>query len=278
MYLLFDIGGTNMRLAISKDGKTLGEPVIVTTPAEDFEAGIKQFMSVAAKLTEGSRIDAACGGIPGTLNYDKSMITRSPNMPGWNGKPLKERLEENLNAKVFLENDTSMIGLGEAMYGAGKGYDIVVYITVSTGVGGTRIVHGAIDENSLGFEPGHQILVADGPQCGCGGSGHLEALISGSAFEKKYRTHPKNIKDPNIWEEAALTLALGLNNVLVLWSPHIVLLGGPMMRDIPIERVRFHLKNAVKIFTNIPPVEMMSLGQKAGLLGSLVYLKQRSHV
>ncbi len=275
MYILFDIGGTNMRIACSKDGVEVDEPTTISTLPDNFEKSIEEFYSAVQRLTGGQAIKAIAGGVPGSLDKEKTMLLTAPNLPDWNRQPLKEELQQKLGASVYLENDTAMTGLGEATAGAGKGKGIVVYITVSTGVGGCRITNGEITSNARGFEPGHQIIDPEGPQCGCGGKGHLEAFIGGAALERTHGAKPETITDPAVWEQAAYYLALGLNNVLVFWSPHIIVLGGSVMKSINIDRVRHHLRNIVKIYTDLPPVELSLLGEKAGLIGALTYLKRQ---
>ncbi|MBI2314469.1 ROK family protein, partial [Candidatus Daviesbacteria bacterium] len=161
MFLVFDIGGTNMRLAVSRDGKNIEEPKILKTP-KDFDEGMLLFKKTALNLSDGEKIKAAAGGIAGPLDGKKEMLVNSPNLAGWVKKPLKKALEKFFGAPVFIENDAALSGLGEATYGSGQGYKIIVYITISTGVGGARIVNSHIDTNALGFEPGHQIIEKDG--------------------------------------------------------------------------------------------------------------------
>jgi len=101
-------------------------------------------------------------------------------------------LEEILEVPVFLRNDTAIVGLGEAHAGAGKGHEIVVYITVSTGVGGVRIIKGEIAKNQFGFEIGHQIIDLDGSVCpSCEKPVDLENMISGRATEQRLKIKPE---------------------------------------------------------------------------------------
>lgn len=275
MYLVFDIGGTNMRLAISEDGKTISEPVVSKTNPDSFEESMASFTAAAQKLAAGKKITGIAGGIPGPMNEDKSVILTAPNMPDWEGKPIKEYLEAALGAPTCLENDTVMIGMGEAAAGAGKGKNIVVYITVSTGVGGARIEQGHPSANALGFEPGHQIIDINGPTCGCGGTGHLEAFISGANIKRQRGVDGEHIKDEDVWSTAAHHLALGLNNILVFWSPDVIVLGGSVMKSIDIEKVREELTRVVTIYKRLPPVKKATLGEHGGLVGSLAYLMKK---
>lgn len=279
MYLLFDIGGTNMRIAISCDGVTFEEPRIISTP-KDFDAGILAIKNIATELTGGEKLTAAGGGIAGALDRSRTMFLNSPHLPGWNSKPLKSALEHALGVPVFIENDTAIVGLGEAVAGTGKGHGIVAYLTVSTGVGGVRIVDQKIDVSAMGFEPGHQIIDADGTLCRgtvCGTGFDLEGAISGTAITERYNKKPHEIVDKSFWDEMARVLAYGLNNTIVYWSPDIVVIGGSMMKEIgiPIDRVRAHLNGILHIFPELPHIEHSALGDIGGLHGALHYVKQQ---
>ena len=275
MYITFDIGGTNTRIAGSKDGKTLDSPIIYPTP-RGFEDGIKQFIATVKKITNNEPITIIAGGIPGPMDTEKTMLLKAPNLKDWNNKPFKNIVEKELGALVFLENDTAMWGIGEALYGAGNGHKIMAYITVSTGVGGTRIINGTIDASAQGFEIGHQIINPDGPQCACGGKGHLEAYISGSAMQQRIGTAPKEIIDPAIWDEEARYLAIGLLNTAVFWSPHCIVLGGSMMRSISLDTVQSYMKSMNSILPILPVIKESSLGDTGGLLGALSIAVQRT--
>jgi glucokinase len=269
MYLLFDVGGTKMRFAVSKDGKTVGDPKIIPTP-RDFNEGVMAFKRMAEELVDGMKLDAVAGGLPGPFDSGKTMIMNAPNLPEWNGKPLKEELEKTLGAPVFFENDAALAGLGEAIYGSGRGKHIVVYMTISTGVGGVRIINGKVDENVLGFEPGSQFIDYKENLT-------LEDMISGASIEKKYMKKPYEMTDPNFWDEMAKLLAYGINNTIVHWSPHIVVLGGSMMKEvgISIDRVKFHLKEIPCIFKQLPIIEKALFGDSSAHYGALSLIKNR---
>lgn len=277
MYIVFDIGGTNTRIGISSDSRTLGPTKIFATP-KNFKQGIALIKKCAGEISGGKKIHAVAGGVAGPLNRTKTALVRAPHLDGWARKPLAAALGSVFIAPVFLENDTAVIGLGEARYGAGRGKNIVAYLTISTGVGGCRIVNGEVDVNAMGFEPGHQVIVAGGRVCpGCGALGHLEGYVSGTAIEARHHKNPTDIKDKDIWDEFARWLAYGLNNTIVHWSPDVVVLGGSVMKNpgIPIERVRKHLKNTLRIFEKPPLLVKARLGDIGGLYGSLVLIRNK---
>lgn len=279
MYILFDIGGTKMRVVTADREKFLGEPVVVSTP-KDFGEGLDTLKRIIDNLAHGlasenRAITAIAGGIAGPLNNDNTMLVESPNLGGWVGHDLKNALHSVYKVPVELENDSALVGLGEAHFGAGRGKSIVAYLTVSTGVGGARIVNGRIDRTSIGFEPGHQIIDPDNSLCPTCEGNDLEAYVSGTAVEKRFGMKPYEIHDEAVWDELAKFLAYGLNNTIVHWSPDIVVIGGSMMKEvgIPIPAVRSHLSEIMKIFPTLPVIEKAELGDFGGLYGALAYAR-----
>ena len=241
MYLVLDIGGTNTRVAKSSDGQTLTDVKTIPTD-QDFEQAIQSLSQIAQELSKGERIQAVACGVAGILDKEKKLLIKSPHIEEWVQKPLKEELEKAFDCPLYLENDAHLGGLGEAVFGTGKGFNIVAFITVGTGVGGVRIVNQKIDTNSLGFEVGHQIIVPDGNPCNCGGQGHLETYVSG-AYLKEPITQSVTGSEATInWDEVAKYLAIGLNNIIVHWSPDIIVLGGSVMKSIPLDKVKSYLK------------------------------------
>ncbi|MCL4366233.1 ROK family protein [Patescibacteria group bacterium] len=183
MYLVFDIGGTNMRLAVSSDGKTIKESKIVPTP-QNFEQGIQTIKQVADELSGRDKIDKIAGGVAGPMDKDKTCLATSPQIPGWINKPLKFELESAFGCPVGLENDTVMGGIGEAVKGAGSGKRVVAYLAIGTGVGGKRVVDGNVSSDSFNFEPGHLLIgavavvaIAAGLALGLGGKDSAEKVV-----------------------------------------------------------------------------------------------------
>jgi predicted NBD/HSP70 family sugar kinase len=255
--ILFDIGATKIRIAYSPDGEIFEEPKVFHTPA-NYEEGLKLFIETAKELAKEREIKSIAGGMSRSV---------------WGGVPekLKSDLSESFGVVVFIENDAAVVGLGEANWGAGRGFEIVAYITVSTGVGGAKIVNGKIDEHAIGFEPGKQIIDVNTHKT-------LEDMISGKSLQEKTGKLPKEITDQGVWDAHAWLLAVGLNNIIVEWSPNVVVLGGSMITGTPsisVEKTEEYLKDILKVFTKIPVLKKGELGDFGGLYGALAYLKNK---
>lgn len=268
MYLVFDIGGTNMRLGVSADGDTITKSKIIPTP-QDFDSAILVLKQTADELSNGEKIEGIAGGIAGPLDKEKTMLVASPQLHDWIQKPLRVVLEKTYGIRMHLENDTAMGGIGEAVKGAGAGKKVVAYLAIGTGVGGKRIVDGKIAADSSNFEPGHQIIVPDGNPCNCGGRGHWETYIAGTYLPKLYHQKGEEIKDPGIWDEISKNVAIGLNNTVVHWTPDIIVLGGGVSKSIPLEKTQAYLKEYLTIFPEVPQIVKATLGNDAGLYGAL---------
>lgn len=277
MHILFDIGGTKMRIAGLRHGATFETPVSVKTP-QDFEEAMGLFAETAQRVAGGEAIEHCVGGVAGAFNPGKTQLVKSPNLSDWEGKPLKEHLER-LGAPVVIENDAALAGLGEAVDGAGRGYSIVAYLTVGTGVGGARIVDAHIDRNANGFEPGHHIIALAPHEAGSSSYGNdLESYISGRAFEKRYGIKPVEVNDPLAWSEAARVLAVGICNTLLFWSPDAVVLGGSMITGNPaisLEEIRAELEN-IFLWGQVAPVLKAELGDAGGIHGAMAMLRSMS--
>mgnify|MGYP001586647853 CR=1 FL=1 len=270
MYITVDVGSTNIRIAGSRDLENLTEPVIKRTPQE-YSEGIAHIADTAGGIAQGESIDAIAIGIPARLTLDRRGLYKNRNLPDWDGRMIADDLEKTLSTRAYLENDTMQVGQGEAVFGAGKGSRIVVYMTVSTGVNAVRVVDGKIEPSVYGYETGFQYLSTDENPV------DLMDLIAGRAVAEKYGKHPKELgKDNPVWEELARTTAIGLHNTVLHWSPDKVVLGGSMFNDIGIsvDRVQFHLKTIMKAFPTIPEIVHSSLGDIGGLWGGLALLRQ----
>jgi glucokinase len=128
-------------------------------------------------------------GAPGPVDFAAGVIVDPPNLPGFERVPLGALLGERLGLPVRLDNDANAAGLGEARFGAGQGASPLVYLTVSTGIGGAILIGGELLRGAAGAagELGHLVIQPHGPRCGCGGEGCLEAVASGTAIAREAR-------------------------------------------------------------------------------------------
>lgn len=275
--LLFDVGGTKTRVTVTDDSEfTVDKFPTPDTP----DLFIAKLTEIIAALPDDEKPTGIVGGIRGRLNEDHTALHSDEILKKWIDFPLYEQLHKTFGVAVVLENDTAAAGLGEAVYGAGKDFDYVVYHTISTGVGGVKLEHGTIDESSLGFEPGHQILDIDRTVLGEDITPTLENLVSGSAVEGRMGVKPYEIdQNDTLWDTLAMYLGQGLRNSILYWSPEIIVLGGSMIIGDPkiqIEDIRKHTVTALDGFTEAPYITTATLGDDAGVYGALALAKQHA--
>lgn len=276
-YIVFDIGGTKTRVGVTSDLKTLDKIDSFKTPTT-FAEGMKKLLAMVDNLSP-QKPKAFAGGIRGLLTEQKDGIQNDGPLSQWVGKSIVKEIQKVHKVPVFLENDAAVAGLGEAVYGAGKGLEIVAYHTVSTGVGGVKIEDGEIDHASVGFEPGKQIIDVDRTVLGLDIEPTLENLVSGTAVEERMGMKPYEIDQSDvIWDELAEYLAQGLRNTIVYWSPDAIVLGGSMIIGDPkieINAIRKYTVELVQNFEIAPLITEAKLGDEAGLYGGMALLKNR---
>lgn len=205
-------------------------------------------------------------------------MLKPPNLPNYKGHSIRKELELRLRTKVYLENDGAIGALGEAS--KRKRSKIVGYITLSTGIGGARIVDEKIDYHAQPFEPGHQILDPNGRFWpGCGQKGCFEALCSGTAFAITYGVKPEFCEDDRIWEEHAEITSQGLANVITLWTPDILVIGGSLVKAGPKFTKPLIAKTKEKItLYKCPKIEISKMEDENVLLGGFIYQNQKHHL
>lgn len=262
-----DIGGTKIALALGTErGKILRQEEIPTKTgaqsrrfAHFLAAYVKNFIRESGIPT--SKISGIGVGCPGAVNPQNGLIPRSPNLPGWKGIPLRNILSGATGLPVFFANDANAAAIAESVFGAGKGVENFIYITVSTGIGGGIVLNGRIYEGS-GFvagEIGHLSVVPDGNQCNCGRRGCLEAYASGTAIGRFVQEHRSDIKsslkstvfrDGNFgarqvglaakagdrtaiesYRRAGYYLGIGIADLLNILNPEKIIIGGGVLRS-----------------------------------------------
>jgi glucokinase len=302
-----DLGGTNMRAALFTDDTP--PPVKISkqpTPAsEGVEAVINTLVATIEQVLDDGESPACIGiGAPGPLDPSRGVIINAPNLPGWEDIALADRIQEHFNTPVVLGNDANVAALGEWRYGAGQGVSNLIYLTISTGIGGGIIVDGRllIGENGLGAELGHVTIDPNGPICACGQPGHIEALASGTAIATRAAELLEAGQESSLmpyWKSGSVTarqvgqaaeegdpLALRiveesghmighyLADLTHIFNPKIIVLGGGVSQ---IGELLFRpIRAAVKQYAMSPEYHQQleivpaSLGDDAGLIGAMV--------
>lgn len=286
-HLGIDLGGTNIKVAVLEGGDSFE---VVARASRRTEAGGGPEAVTANVVAAGSGARLAHGpfetiglGVPGLFD-DSGAITLFPNLPGeWDGYPLRAMVAEGLNAEVRIINDARAFTLAEANLGAGLGARIMVAMVLGTGVGGGITVDGKLHLGAYGTagEIGHQTILPDGPMCGCGNRGCLEALTRASvlaqlasketaeeAYEAAARGEKASIEAVN---EVANYLGIGLANAVTLLGPDRIVIGGGIARagDILVEPIKRALKQRVTLVpTERIEVLLAQLGSYAGAIGA----------
>jgi glucokinase len=311
--LVLDLGGTQFRLALAnRDGKLLSRYAAPTHAAESQQRLIQRINRAIRELTSGIDLKQVLGmgvAAAGLVHPGTGVLLFSPNLPRLRNVPLKALLEQEIKAPVWLANDASVAALGEHRFGAGRGFNHLVYITVSTGIGGGVIIDNALFLGSQGFaaEIGHMVIDPDGPRCACGNIGCLEALASGSAIARMALEEMSKGKysiisslagsdlgkitaemvakaaqsgDPlasEIMERAGTGLGIGVVNLLHLFDPELVIIGGGVSRagELILAPVRKAIAERAMPGFKGAKVVLSALGDDSGLLGAVAWVLQK---
>lgn len=179
-----DIGGTQLRVAVYPSNGII--PITIQrTATRGLEEGVfERLTALIDTVWPKEPVDAISVAAPGPLNPYTGTIISTPNIPAWTNYPLAELLSKQYKVPAYLGNDANLAALGEWKYGAGQGHHDVLYLTLSTGIGGGVISSNMLIEGCRGMatELGHITVLPGGPVCSCGVPGHLEAVASGPAI------------------------------------------------------------------------------------------------
>lgn len=308
-----DIGGTKIMTAVfSADARMLAKDICPTVADEGSDAVIERLKSAIENLLNRQHLTAsrlagisvACAG--GIDAASGTVVTPSPNLPGWSVLPLRDIIEEQFAVDTYVLNDASCAALGEQRFGAGKGVKNLVLLTLGTGIGGGIIIDGQLYLGARGAagELGHTTVDEGGPVCGCGNTGCLEVMSSGRAVareavrrlsqgEKSSLTEVVGVKIEDITSEqvavaaaagnslaldvlarAAHYLGVGLVNIVNAFNPEMIILGGGMaeLGSLFIEPAKKLVKErAFSISTQQLSIVMAQLGNEAGVYGAAAY-------
>lgn len=279
-FFLADIGGTKIRLIFCKSEKDLKQQKleIFLTPQN-----YRQFLKLLKNFADANshflkKIRKAVFGFAGVFNARKEKLIYAPNLKDYENRNLKKDLERILNCKVILENDAALAGIGEAKFGAGKIFDVFGYLTLSTGVGGAKIVRISsretslsaceltrMDANSFGFEPGHSFLLMNNFLF------EAEELLGGESIKKFFGKKPENIKNKKFWNYYHQILSIFLINVSIFWSVDKIILGGGITKSLDFKNLNFLVNKFHPLPLKIKIIKA-KLGELAVLWGGLVII------
>ncbi len=303
--LVADVGGTWTRAARLPWPPPEAQPprleahVRHPTRQRDPTTGLIQALREVAP--DAGPVHAIAVAVPGPLDPYQGVVLTAPNLPAWRHEPLQLRLEDAFGVPVRVGNDANLAALGEARFGAARGYRHVVYLTLSTGVGGGVLVDGRLllGARGLAAELGHITVDPQGPPCGCGGRGHLEALVSGPALVRLAREglphHPESLLhrvatlsgeaiaqaarqgDPlaqDVLQRAGRFLGRALADLCHVFNPEIIVLGGGVAQAGPWlwDAAREALEQALMSPAYHPELQPARLGDRSGLLGAYALL------
>lgn len=265
-----DLGGTKiLSLVLDPDDAVIGEDlrateadrgpdVVIARMAESLRAAL-------ASAGAGHALTAAGVAAPGPIDFDRGVVVQAPNLPGWREVAVAARLAERIGCPVALENDANAAAWGEFIAGAGRGTRNMIYLTVSTGIGGGLILNGALYRGSDGAagELGHVPLVADGPLCGCGAHGCLEQLASGTAIARRAAAVVAAGGAP-------LLRQLPLSGELSAEEVHQAALEGDRDARAVITEAGVHLGSGLVAFVNIFNPDVIVIGGGAAKIGAML--------
>lgn len=287
MIVGIDLGGTKITgVLATPSGKVLMDVHVPTEAAKGKEKVIENIKKAIHMLIQSHKVKIKAIGIgaPGPILYEKGMVIEAPNLPGWKRVNLKKIIEKEFKVPVFVDNDANCAALAEAWFGAGKLAKHFIYMTISTGIGGGIVIDKKLYRGAVGSagEFGHMMIDPRGPRCGCGKRGCLEALASGSALKKKTGMDAISVelaarqgdkKAKKAIREIAHHLALGIANLVNIFNPERVIIGGGLsnMRELLFVPVRKEFKKyALTLPAKSVRIVRAKLGTKAGVLGASV--------
>jgi glucokinase len=304
-WIAVDIGGTMLRAACFQGGSLHPRDIQRIPAKHTTQPAIQQVRELICSIwPSGEEVSYIGVSAPGPVDPFSGTVLRAPSIPDWEDFPLQQILNETFHVPVFVGNDANLAAVGEWKHGAGKGVNDLIYLTISTGIGGGIIVNGQLllGTRGLAGELGHTTVLPGGPPCSCGRQGHLEALASGPSIASWTQSElehdsssilPKGKPltarqiaeaaakgDPlakTAFERAGTYLGQAISNFVNIFNPAMIILGGGVsgsgelllvqIRRVLAEQVySHHFLDTLKLTT-------AALGDNAGLLGALELAK-----
>ncbi len=311
--LALDLGGTRFRVAVGTgDGAIEWRASRMTETERGLQPVLDHIFQTVdeALATVADRTTVKGIGIaaPGPLDPWTGVIHNPPNMPGWDRVPIKRLFEDRYALPTRVANDANLAAVGEHRYGAGRGLADLIYVTVSTGIGGGIIANNRLLLGHCGFagEVGHMTIDTHGPVCLCGNVGCLEVLASGTAIARQARAmvqagaetaltrltageitalavvelaYQGDAVCRQLLRDAGTALGVGMVNLAHLFNPQMIIIGGgvsnagPLLWDAMREIVRTRTMASCRRDLEIVPA---GLGDDAGLLGAVALVTEEA--
>ena len=296
-----DVGGTKIAAAVVSPGGEILNEIRYPTQAVPPNRLIGTIAGAITEVKDGFEVGGVCLAVPGLIMASVNTVIFSPNLPEIENIRLDEEIGGRTGVRVTVENDANAAAWGEFRYGAGKDVDHQIFITLGTGVGGGVITHGVLlrGAQGAGGELGHVTLDPDGPVCGCGNHGCLEALASGTAIRRRAREiandHPgsalgrlameRQVLGEDVTElarkgdeasvrvlrETGRWLGIGVAGFVNMFNPEVVAVGGGASRagDLILEPVREEVRlRARSPSRDLVEIKEATLGPASGVLGA----------
>jgi glucokinase len=227
--LVIDIGGTKFSMAIFEQDHIVRRESRATDRAGGRAWMLAQIANIACAWQRDLKLDSCGIGFGGPVDFASQRVFKSTHVGGWSDYPLRDELAHTLEIPAIMDNDANVGALGEAIYGAGRGYPSIFYMTLSTGIGGGIYLDGRIwrGVDSYAGELGHLTIRPDGPKCLCGARGCFERMCSGLWLEKDYGKPAQELmQDAAFVRRYVLDLALGLKACIMIVNPARIVIGG----------------------------------------------------
>lgn len=297
-----DIGGTKLAAGVVDGaGHVRSFAVIPSRAREGPRATLARLFDLGRRAVEESGIGwpelGAVGiGCGGPLDPERGILIAPPHLPGWRNVPVTALAAAEFERPALLENDGTAAAAGEHRFGAGAGTRTMIYLTISTGVGGGAILDGRLYRGAAGNggEFGHVTVDRRGRLCrGCGRKGCLEAYVSGTSIAERAREAGLELDTAEgvaaaaragepvavaVWEETVDALACGLTSIVNLFEPELVVLGGGVMRSGSqlLRPVREAVRTGAMQPAGGAKVVVSALGDNVGVVGAAAIVHERA--
>jgi glucokinase len=280
MILGIDIGGTKFSLAVFEGDRLIRRESRATDAAGGRPWMLTQISGIVTSWRRDFTFDRCGIGFGGPVDFARQRVVFSTHVGGWNDFDLCAFVRDLTGAPTIIDNDANVGAIGEAEFGAGKGYSPFFYMTLSTGIGGGIYANGHVwrGADSYAGEIGHLTIRPDGPECLCGARGCFERMCCGLWLARDYGKSAKVLmEDPEFVKRYVVDLALGLKAAIMLLNPQRIVIGGGIAKagDRLFLPLRTELRRQITQWSGaridlVPPV----LGDDSVLYGAMALTKR----